>query len=168
MKRPHPNCLASIAICAAFALTGCSEKKAMEEAKSDQPVSAPNPTVPGMVTLGPDAPELKEMKIEPVKNIQFIDITEQRNLAQQFKQQEQQKQKQLMQATIDGQERERSEISRELHDNISQHLTTTRLYLEVAKDKTEGQPLEMIMQAHKGLMYVSNEITPLIPVTGPS
>ncbi|MEP7374355.1 MAG: PAS domain S-box protein [Chitinophagaceae bacterium] len=88
----------------------------------------------------------------------FIDITEQRNLAQQFKQQEQQKQKQLMQATIDGQERERSEISRELHDNISQHLTTTRLYLEVAKDKTEGQPLEMILQAHKGLMYISNEI----------
>jgi PAS domain S-box-containing protein len=88
----------------------------------------------------------------------FIDITGQRSLAQQFKQQELQKQKQLMQATIDGQERERSEISRELHDNISQHLTTTRIYLEVAKDKTAGQPLEMILQAHKGLMYISNEI----------
>ena len=88
----------------------------------------------------------------------FIDITEQRDLAGQFKQQELQKQKQLMQATIDGQERERSEISRELHDNISQHLTTTRLYLEVAKDKTDGQALEMITQAHKSLMYINNEI----------
>lgn len=88
----------------------------------------------------------------------FVDITEQRALAQQFKQQELQKQKQLMQATIDGQEKERSEISRELHDNISQHLTTTRIYLEVAKDKVEGQTLEMIMQAHKGLMYISHEI----------
>jgi len=88
----------------------------------------------------------------------FIDITEQRDLASHFKQQEQQKQKQLMQATIDGQEKERSEISQELHDNISQHLTTTRLYLEVAKDKTDGQALEMITQAHKSLTYISNEI----------
>ncbi len=88
----------------------------------------------------------------------FIDITEQRSLAQQFKQQELQKQKQLMQATIDGQERERSEISRELHDNISQHLTTTRIYLEVAKDKVEGPLFDMINQAHKGLMYISHEI----------
>ena len=88
----------------------------------------------------------------------FIDITEQRSLAQEFKQQELQKQKQLMQATIDGQERERSEISRELHDNISQHLTTTRIYLEVAKDKVEGPLLDMITQAHKGLMYISSEI----------
>ena len=88
----------------------------------------------------------------------FLDITEQRQLSQQLKQQEQQKQKQLMQATIDGQEKERSEISRELHDNISQHLTTTRLYLEVARDKSEGQSLEMITQAHKGLMYIRNEI----------
>jgi PAS domain S-box-containing protein len=88
----------------------------------------------------------------------FIDITEQRRLAQEFKQQELQKQKQLMQATIDGQERERSEISRELHDNISQHLTTTRIYLEVAKDKVEGPLFDMLTQAHKGLMYISNEI----------
>ena len=63
-----------------------------------------------------------------------------------------------MQATIDGQERERSEISRELHDNISQHLTTTRIYLEVVKDKAEGQFLEMIEQAHKSLIYISHEI----------
>jgi PAS domain S-box-containing protein len=88
----------------------------------------------------------------------FIDITEQRRLSLEFKQQELQKQKQLMQATIDGQERERSEISRELHDNISQHLTTTRIYLEVAKDKVEGPLFDMLTQAHKGLLYISHEI----------
>jgi PAS domain S-box-containing protein len=97
----------------------------------------------------------------------FIDITEQRNLALQLKQQEQQKQKQLMQATIDGQERERSEISRELHDNISQHLTTTRLYLEVLKDKTDGHVLEMIAEAHKGLMYIINVIRSLSQTLAP-
>src|SRR5688572_2810196 len=88
----------------------------------------------------------------------FTDITEKRKLEQEIKNQDQQKQKQLMQATIDGQERERSEISRELHDNISQHLTTTRIYLEVVKDKAEGQFLEMIGQAHKSLIYISHEI----------
>jgi len=101
--------------------------------------------------------------LDPDENIKhiicsFIDISEQRGLEYQFKQQEQHKQKLLMQATIDGQERERSEISQELHDNISQHLTTTRLYLEVAKEKTEGSALEMITQAHKSLQYINNEI----------
>jgi PAS domain S-box-containing protein len=88
----------------------------------------------------------------------FTDITEKRKLEQEIKNQDQQKQKQLMQATIDGQERERSEISRELHDNISQHLTTTRIYLEVVKDQAEGQFFEMIGQAHKSLIYISHEI----------
>jgi PAS domain S-box-containing protein len=91
----------------------------------------------------------------------FTDITEQRRLAQQLAGQEIQKQKQLMQATIDGQEKERREIGRELHDNISQHLTTTRLYLEVAKDKAEGELLRIINQAHKGLMDIVNEIRQL-------
>ena len=88
----------------------------------------------------------------------FTDITEKRKLEQQVRLQDQQKQKQLMQATIDGQERERSEISRELHDNISQHLTTTRIYLEFIKDQAEGQFLEMIGQAHKSVAHISHEI----------
>src|SRR5688572_3231985 len=72
----------------------------------------------------------------------FTDITEKRQLEQQVKIQDQQKQKQLMQATIDGQERERSEISRELHDNISQHLTTTRIYLEVIRSEEHTSELQ--------------------------
>lgn len=72
-----------------------------------------------------------------------------------------QKQKQLLQATIDVQEKERREIGRELHDNISQHLTTTRLYLEVAQEKTDGEALKMIQHAHKGLMDIIAEIRQL-------
>jgi signal transduction histidine kinase len=72
--------------------------------------------------------------------------------------QEIQKQKQLLQATIDGQEKERREIGIELHDNINQYLTTTRLYLEVAKEKAEGEILTMISHAHKGLLDMVNEI----------
>ena len=63
-----------------------------------------------------------------------------------------------MQAAIDGQERERREIGVELHDNINQYLTTTRLYLEVAKEKAEGEMLIMLNQAHKGLLDMINEI----------
>ena len=109
------------------------------------------------------------MENDVIKHIicSFNDITEQRILEKKFKLQEQQKQKQVMQATIDGQEKERSEISRELHDNISQHLTTTRLYLEVAREKISGQPFEMISQAHKGLLYIINEIRRLSEALAP-
>jgi len=88
----------------------------------------------------------------------FTNITDLKRLSRQLAEQEIQKQKQLMQATIDAQEKERREIGRELHDNISQHLTTTRLYLEVAKDKAEGELLEMIGRAHKGMLGIVNEI----------
>lgn len=91
----------------------------------------------------------------------FTDITEQRRLSQQLVELEVQKQKQLMQATIDGQERERKEIGRELHDNISQHITTTRLYLEVARDKATGEILELISHAHRGLLNTVNEMRKL-------
>ncbi|MBC7947506.1 MAG: PAS domain S-box protein [Chitinophagaceae bacterium] len=91
----------------------------------------------------------------------FTDITEQRRLSQQLVDLEIHKQKQLIQATIDAQERERKEIGRELHDNISQHITTTRLYLEVARDQASGEVLTIINQAHKGLLNTVNEMRQL-------
>jgi len=39
-------------------------------------------------------------------------------------------QRQILQTTIDAQEKEREEIGRELHDNVNQILTTARLYLD--------------------------------------
>jgi len=88
----------------------------------------------------------------------FTDITEQRRLAQELIEQEIHRQKLLTQATIDGQEKERQEIGKELHDNINQHLNTTRLYLEVAKEKATGDVLEMINLSHKNLTSIVNEI----------
>ncbi len=88
----------------------------------------------------------------------MADITEQRKLSQQLIEQEIQKQKWITQATIDGQEKERLEIGKELHDNINQHLNTTRLYLEVAGEKATGQVQEMISLAHKNLATIVNEI----------
>jgi signal transduction histidine kinase len=88
----------------------------------------------------------------------FADITEQKRLASELIEQEIQKQKQITQATIDAQEKERREIGKELHDNINQHLNTTRLYLEVAKEKASGEVLEMISLSHKNLAAIINEI----------
>jgi len=91
----------------------------------------------------------------------FMDITEQKRMAQLLIDQEIQKQKQVTQATIDAQEKERTEIGKELHDNINQHLNTTRLYLEVAKEKAGGEVLQMINLAHKNMAGIINEIRQL-------
>lgn len=88
----------------------------------------------------------------------MADITEQRKLSRQLAEQQVQQQKIITQATIDGQEKERLEIGKELHDNINQHLNTTRLYLEVAGEKATGQVKEMISLAHKNLAMIVNEI----------
>jgi PAS domain S-box-containing protein len=88
----------------------------------------------------------------------YTDITEQRNRVKDQMLQELQKQRMLTQATIDGQEKERLQIGKELHDNISQHLTMTRLYLEVVTEKANGEVLEMITHAHKNLSDIINEI----------
>lgn len=88
----------------------------------------------------------------------FTDISERKRLSQELVTQEIQKQKLITQATIDGQEKERSEMGKELHDNISQQLANTRLYIEIAKEKATGEVLEMITHAHKGLTDIINEI----------
>jgi PAS domain S-box-containing protein len=89
----------------------------------------------------------------------FVDITEQRKLSQQQIEQEILKQKLITQATIDGQEKERSQIGKELHDNINQHLNTTRLFLEIAQEKNDPvQMLEMVNLAYKDLSNIINEI----------
>jgi len=90
--------------------------------------------------------------------ITFTDITEQKRLSRELFKQEMHRQKLLTQATIDGQEKERLEMGKELHDNINQHLNTTRLYLEVAKEKASGEVLEMINLSHNGLTSIIDKI----------
>jgi PAS domain S-box-containing protein len=90
--------------------------------------------------------------------ITFTDITEQKRLSLELFRQEMQRQKLLTQATIDGQEKERLEMGKELHDNINQHLNTTRLYLEVAREKATGEVLEMINLSHKALAGIIDQI----------
>ncbi|OQP63260.1 hypothetical protein A3860_25560 [Niastella vici] len=62
------------------------------------------------------------------------DITEKINLQNQLVEEKIKQQQEIAKAVIDAQEKERETLGRELHDNITQVLTTARLYLNVAKD----------------------------------
>lgn len=88
----------------------------------------------------------------------FSDITERRKLEQKLRKEEINKQKQLTQATIDGQEKERQEIGKELHDNVGQQLTTAKLFLDIAKSQADDNMLEMINMAIKGVSDAINEV----------
>jgi PAS domain S-box-containing protein len=81
--------------------------------------------------------------------------------------QEIQKQKQLIHAAINGYEKEKQEIGKELHDNINQRLITTRLYMEIARDKLTGESFQIIDLAHKSLTNIIKEIQQLSQVLVP-
>jgi signal transduction histidine kinase len=89
------------------------------------------------------------------------DITSRKVLEQRLIEQEIGKQKLLTQATIDGQEKERKEIGKELHDNINQILSTTKLYLDLAQNNANGSAAEMIGMGSKNIMEAINEIRKL-------
>jgi len=58
------------------------------------------------------------------------DITEKLTLEQQVLAEQIRVQKEIAKAILNTQEKERSEIGKELHDNVNQLLTTTKLYIE--------------------------------------
>lgn len=89
------------------------------------------------------------------------DITSRKELEQKLIEQEIGKQKMLTQATIDGQEKERKEIGKELHDNINQILSTTKLYLDLAQNTAEGNTAELITTSSRNIMEAINEIRKL-------
>jgi PAS domain S-box-containing protein len=88
------------------------------------------------------------------------DITDRKMLEEQLLQKELDKQRVISKATIDTQERERSEIGKELHDNVNQVLTTTKLYLELARSDAALKD-ELIKKSEANIQYVINEIRQL-------
>lgn len=67
------------------------------------------------------------------------DITEKIELQNQLVEEKIRRQQEIAKAVIDAQETERETLGRELHDNISQVLTTARLFLICAKDNPAMQ-----------------------------
>ena len=88
----------------------------------------------------------------------IMNITERKKLEQKLVYAQIAHQKQLTQATIDGQEKERREMGKELHDNIGQQLTTIKLFLDYAKTSADETTLEMVNMALKGVADVINEV----------
>lgn len=87
-------------------------------------------------------------------------ITERKILEEELLRTELDKQKAINQAMIDSQERERSEIGKELHDNVNQILTTTKLYLELALTNHELKD-DLIGKSNNNIISVINEIRQL-------
>jgi PAS domain S-box-containing protein len=88
----------------------------------------------------------------------FTDITERKKSEERSLAEKMAHQRQLAQATIDGQEKERLEIGKELHDNIGQQLTTVKLFLDLAKTSATEENAEMIGMALKGIINIINEV----------
>jgi PAS domain S-box-containing protein len=84
------------------------------------------------------------------------DITERKKLERELVDQ----QKAISQATINIQEKERTEISKELHDNVNQVLTTTKLYLDLAITNPELKD-ELISKSSKNIINAIDEIRQL-------
>ena len=71
---------------------------------------------------------------KPVRILGAIrDLTEKKKLEQQLLQEQEQKHKAVSQAGISAQEAERSNISRELHDNVNQLLMSAKLFMNSAQ-----------------------------------
>lgn len=88
------------------------------------------------------------------------DISERIRLEAELREQQVSKQKLMAKVVVDVQEKERAEIGKELHDNVNQILTTTKLYLEMAKLQ-EGMREELITRSSKNIADVIHEIRQL-------
>jgi PAS domain S-box-containing protein len=95
-------------------------------------------------------------------------IIESKRTEEKLLKQELGKQKLIAQAMVDAQERERAEIGKELHDNINQILSTTKLYLELAKND-DDERLSLINRSagniHNAIHEIRNISRSLVPAS---
>lgn len=100
-------------------------------------------------------------------------ITDKMILQAQLEQENSLKQQQIAEAVVITQEKERTRIARELHDNVNQLLGASRLYIEAAKkeavnaDELLSQASGYIMNAIEEIRVLSRTLnTPLIKEMG--
>ena len=86
----------------------------------------------------------------------IFDITLQKNMERQLVEEEAHKKREIIKAIMEAQEKERREISSELHDNVNQILTTCKLFLEIARNNPENS--RFIDEAHQNIQVVIEEI----------
>ncbi|MEI2739788.1 MAG: PAS domain S-box protein [Chitinophagaceae bacterium] len=98
---------------------------------------------------------------KPVRILGAIkDLTEQRRLEKQLMDEQVQRHKAITQATIAAQEQEKTNISRELHDNVNQILMSAKLFMDTAKRIPE-QSSELLEKAIEYQLLALQEIRKL-------
>ena len=92
---------------------------------------------------------------EPLQLVGSLkDVTKQKELEQRLIREKITQQKRINEALLEGSERQRSEISMELHDGVNQILSSAKLYMELAITKGSVET----SFARKGVQYVMDSI----------
>ena len=101
----------------------------------------------------------------PVKMIGSLqDMTELKELEEQLTEEKLQRQKEISETVIRVQEKERTRIGHELHDNVNQILSTVRLFVDMLtpskKEEKEikAKSLEYVMMAIEEIRKLSKEL----------
>jgi len=97
------------------------------------------------------------------------DITLKARLQEELIQEKIHRHQAISRATIEAQERERSDIGKELHDNVNQVLTTIKLYIENVRDYPDHRELfldkgvELAQKAINEIRYLARQlVTPVM------
>jgi PAS domain S-box-containing protein len=95
-----------------------------------------------------------------------LDVTKRIELEQLLAKDEARKRQEIIQAIINAQEKERTELAYELHDNVNQILSSSKLMLEVAGEKPESgrdftkRGLAYLQEAIHEIRKISHNLTP--------
>ena len=95
------------------------------------------------------------------------DVTRQKDLQARLVAQERKSRRQVVRSIIETQEKERRNLSVELHDNVNQMLASCKLMLEVARENGPNAPL-LTEKSYQGLQEVINEIRKISHELNPS
>jgi two-component system, NarL family, sensor histidine kinase UhpB len=90
----------------------------------------------------------------------MMDLTEMKSLEDRLTKQQLNHQKQLIEASLIGQEKEKEQIGKELHDNINQVLASIKLYIETSI-KHEHLREELLLKCRENTIYAIDEIRKL-------
>jgi signal transduction histidine kinase len=95
-----------------------------------------------------------------------LDITKKVQMEQQLAEDQVRKKREIIQAIINAQEKERIELAYELHDNVNQILSSSKLMLEVAAEKPglsidfTKRGLGYLQEAINEIRKISHNLTP--------
>jgi PAS domain S-box-containing protein len=94
------------------------------------------------------------------------DITEKIKMEKEMEQQIISRQKEILNAGISGQEKQRREVARELHDNVNQILATIKVYLQLANEN-ENLRQSLINKSYENVSYAIEEVRKLSKALAP-